>query len=720
MLTVAKYFLFFILFLVAIGTLLAFPQKPSFWGDELGGGVSFLKASSIKEFLWVQGSVGPEVAPIYPLLLYFSSKYFHISPNHFRFFSAFCCVLSCFFIYLTLSKLTEKKTAFFTSISISMAPIHLWYSMLLRPHALAFLLSIVSFYIFTILNKNNPVKIRYIFILCVINTALILTHYIFFWITFAECLYLVVNKKFNKKNIFFIALNSALIGGVILYLGFCVRSNNIDFVPEKGIKQMLFMVLGLLDFEIPSINSWGIYLQPLFFVHRPMPPWLSFLLETAPFVIIYGGNILLSILLLYLTFKQLWSILKKKTLPSDITFYLLFFGVILPIIFAGCQIISGANILMARYFYLSWVCKIALLYMCLNQVKSRNIRNLLFVVALFFFVHHYALYKTCLPYSDWDSCAQYLQEEISDKDIIITGRFEESLTLAHVLSDSEKVPIVYSNSIKSAIDGVSFLQEQYPSSHIWLIYSMQWNSNIPCIMREELKQQNFDFHEKVFPPFEGIVCYKIYPKTNKEVKKAPSLDLLYKCDENYYWNEEKKNRQNEMRKILLEAGYSKFNMDSLIDLLVFPDGTVGLNTIPHLTFQFSAMGKKDEIFTLCNYFSNQVIWANVGLIFLLSEQKQFQQVEEIFNKLIKKNFYTVGLLKPMWEDYAEGRTIEFNQKCKQLKEAGFPLAYILETVVHLKKESRGQEIIRLGVLPFNKKAEMLLSHQGEGWVGQNF
>ncbi|MGC8738985.1 MAG: hypothetical protein ACP5UA_10120 [Candidatus Hydrogenedens sp.] len=119
-----KYYLIFILFFISCVAILLLSQRPSFWSDELLGGVSFTHASSIEEFLSVQWSVGPEVAPVYPLILYINTKYLHILQEKFRYFSVLCCLLSCLFIYLTISKLVDTKTAFLTSCSVALIFTH--------------------------------------------------------------------------------------------------------------------------------------------------------------------------------------------------------------------------------------------------------------------------------------------------------------------------------------------------------------------------------------------------------------------------------------------------------------------------------------------------------------------------------------------------------------------------------------------------------------------
>lgn len=703
---VKKYSLIFVLLFFSIGAIVLLPHKPSFWGDELLGGVSFTGASSIREFLSVQWGIGPEVAPIYPLLLYFNDKYIHIPQDTFRYFSVFCCVLSVLFIYLAMIKISDRKTAFFVAISVSLLPIHLWYSMLLRPHVLAFLLSIVSFYFFTLVYKDDSLK--YFLPLFLINTALIFTHYIFFWVPFAECLFLILTRKLKKHSVIFIFCNFTIITVVIIYLGFFIRTNNIDFVPEKGIKQLMLTIFGLMDFEISSINSWAIYIQPLFFVHKPMPMWLDSLLRITPLVIIYSGNTLLSVLFLCILIKEIFLILKNKSFPSDITFYLLFFGVILPILFAFLQTVFGTNILMARYFYLSWTCKITLLFLYINRIGSKRVVHLLTIVILLFFLHHYFLYRSCSPYSDWNSCAKYIQNLSSKEDIIITGRFEEALTLKYVSPELDKTPILYATSIKSAVDGIAFLQHQYTSSTIWLVYSMQWNFNIPCILRGELKKRGIDYYEKIFPAFEGIACYKIQPKSNKEKNTLFSYDAFYKCSAEYNWEEEKNIRKGKMRTILEKSKEPLENIESSLDWLVFPDGAVGINTIPQLTFQFIAMNKDREIQTLCEHFSGQTIWAAVGLIFFLTEQGEVKKAEQIFHIVSRKNFYLENLLKPLWEDYAEKNYQKLSQQCEQLRKAGFPFAHFLGTIVQLKMNSKEQKILQSGLLPYNTEGEKIL------------
>ncbi len=692
---------------ICVGAILSLPHKPCYWQDEFLAGVAFIGSSSVKEFFTVKNSITPEVAPVYPFLLYAVTNYLHIDPNQFRYFSILCMMLCVVFFYLTISKLIEPKTAFWASISFALIPLHLWYTLLLLPHVLAFLFCTISFYLFSHLIEKESIKGVDIFLISFINLLLVLTHYMFFWIPFTECLIFLFTKKPTRDRALFILINIVIVFSTVVHIIVINHKFSIAIPPSKDLKQTLLTVLGVSDFSLLSTNSWAVFVQPLFFKHTPMPSWLALSLYRIPIYIVLWGNIIVSILMLWMFFKKLLTIFKKKVVEVDAVFILLIFGIFTPFLFALIQVITGSGALEGRYFYISFACKLALLYFIVGQIRRRSIRLFLTFVILLFFIHNYLLYRTCNSYTDWRACVQYLTDEMSKDDIIVGGEFEEVATLNLVwtseFNQTKIPPIFYTSSPKSAMEGVSFLQNRFPHSNIWLIYYMKWTNKIPCVIREELKENHFAFQEKLFPSFEGIACYKIMKKQEEDITATNVEDPFISCPMGYDWGQEKK----QMRRIL-KILFGKNNYTPEMDLFLMPEEIGGWNTRLQIVLQLSAMNRTDVVEAFYKKTKESESDIDVSLIFGLTDEEYLPLVKDEIKNLKKRKRILTDLVENLWKDYSEKNYPELIRKCEELKRAGFPYAFPLLDIARLKLENIESPFISTGLFPLNDSARKFL------------
>ncbi|MCX8065150.1 MAG: glycosyltransferase family 39 protein [Candidatus Hydrogenedentes bacterium] len=700
-------FLFWYLFviLLPITVYLINSNFPSLWGDEIYGGLTFLRSGSYINFLIRLWSIGPEVAPIYPSILYLAHKIMGFQETVFRGISLFFGVLNIVIAFTLVSSLTNKKIGFLSAIILTISPLHLWYSPLLRPHILSFLLSSVSLLITTKIISDEKDKSLGI-LLTATNLTLILTHFAYFWLPIIESLCILTKIPKKVKHYFSISLANILIGlSAILYITFFVKTNNASFLSTKSLFEFVFIPLGLLDFEVNFLNSWSIFLQPIFFYGKSVPHLWDQIFYYTPYVLAYGGNAVLSIIILLTSLSHFINKFKRKELSPDPIFLLVIMGILYPSIVCVLEAITSSSLAMARYLFPSFLCKIGLILWAIENKINKPSHKLIFLsLLILYFSHNFILYTFTSPYSEWRKCLSEIESKLSTNDIIITGRLEEALTLhwnKKSISSQKNYKIYYSSSITSTTRGVNLLRSNYPNSNIWIIYSNQWNPNIPCILKEEFSKSTIPHQLTVFTGFEGITCAKV-PPINYTAELTSNIQS-YKCDTNFNWEEIKSSITNLILDILKSDESIVLTPleknKNLLDELIFPEGTAGFNTFPTITYLLCKKGAHNWAEALCKHFSDQTPIATFSWAIVKIEKSKSEELGNIIYKLKRQNIYLAYVTQPLIKAYSEKDFEKLLLISRKLKEEFYPLGWIFEEIAKDKLSMVNNEFFDVGVFP---------------------
>jgi len=304
---------------------------------------------------------------------------------------------------------------------------------------------------------------------------------------------------------------------------------------------------------------------------------------------------------------------------------------------------------------------------------------------------------------------------MSKDDIIVGGTFEVSATLNFIwtseFNQTKIPPIFYTSSPKSAMEGVSFLQNRFPHSNIWLVYSMKWTSKVPCIIREELKENNLVFQGKLFLPFEGIACYKIVKKQAGDTTAINTEDPFISCPMGYDWEQDKREIRETIAFLLSDLKPLSTEKEPLADLFLIPKEIGGKNTILLVGFQLSALNRTDMIKAFYKKINQIGTDVDIGLIFGLTDKEDFPFVEQEIKKLKKQKRIMASLVEILWKDYSEKNYPELIRKCEELKRAGFPYAFPLLDIARLKLANIESPFISTGLFPLNDSARTLFYNE---------
>lgn len=683
------------------------PHSPSIWGDEVYGGLTFLHSKSYSDFFLKLWSIGPEVAPIYPSILYLTYKVLGFQETILRLLSLLFYILNILVAYFILSSLTNRSVGFIGTLILSIFPLNLWYSLILRPHILSFLFASISILITIKKLKEDHLKILEPLLL-IVNILLVLTHYAYFWLPIVESL-LSSKEKLKKKKYYFKYdfANLFIALSLFSYITLFVKTNNVNFQSNKSLFELLTITFGLLDREIPFINSWSIFIQPIFFYGKHMPSYLTKILDFAPYIITYGGNFIFIIIVVSILVSYLRSVFTKGTkYPTPLLSFLISIGVLFPLFLSTLEIISGMSVAMPRYLYPSFLCKIILILMIIYyKVPKTHFKVVFFSLILLYFSHNYILYTFTSPYTEWKKCLTKIESEALPEDILLTGRYEEALVIHWnkiSLQLSENLKTFYSSSLISTIKGINWLRSKYPNSNVWVIYSNQWNPDIPCILTEEFSKHHIDHQITVYPGFEGISCVKIPPL--KEVpSQTPSIET-YRCTEDFNWEEVKLSILNSITNLLKNGGDLEIDLlernHQLLEELIFPEGTAGFNTFPTITYSLCKNGAYDLAESLCKKFSDQLPLATLSWGIVKIEENKVKDAEKVLRKLRRQNIYLSLITKPLLKAYMEDDLEELLAQAKNLKAEYYPLGWIFEEIVKDKLTKGNNEFFTIGIFPF--------------------
>jgi hypothetical protein len=183
------------LFLVAIGGFLLRLYQIDFqsiWYDE-----AFSIFHSNKDLAHIL-TLNDNTPPLFWILLHFWIKITGLNEISVRILPVIFGTCSVIALYLVAKEILSDDVALFSSLLLSVSPLHIYYSQELRAYSLFCLLCLISMLYFIKLFKNASPKNYLIYILTTL--ALLYCHMFAVFIVIAQNIYLPLNKPLNFSS----------------------------------------------------------------------------------------------------------------------------------------------------------------------------------------------------------------------------------------------------------------------------------------------------------------------------------------------------------------------------------------------------------------------------------------------------------------------------------------------------------------------------------------
>ncbi len=705
-----KYFPIVILVIFTSSLILFLSQKPSIWFDEYFWGIAYLKAPSLSTFIRLVGTQGPEVAPLYLTTFYIFVKLFGISPDAFRLFSVVVSIFTVIFAYrLFKFFFRDEIVCLLSTMAIATIPTFLWYSMLLRPHALGFSLSICSLYLFFSLIKLNRIEIKasQSLVLIFVNALLVLTYYIYVWLVFFEALvlfYSIFNSR--SKKILLLGLVNAFLGClVLLYFKMFANPSNVAYTFQVNLFSIFNYAFGIFDDEVPRFGSFAILIYRIFGCSE-FTDTIARTIDKVSVYFLKGGDIVFGIILLfYFSMELLTYTRNKKTISSKLPeISLICLAFLVPLFFVGFSLVTKIPVMTIRFLlpalFVRWGLLIDVFFRLTSSKKVFKV--FLFLVLVVYISVQYLMYQQNKPYTAWRECTDSLSQEVNGKDVFIIAHQEITpIFYSHWCSRlGYPEPILVSaGSLHLATDALVYLIKHLPPDYnVWLILRTEYGRLAPLIRKEWENNRLVYFTVKEFPFFEGLAYFGFRVEDNlKNTVDEVGSEL------------ELKGELPKEVAVYLEPcfGDEVETVDRIIlSRYLGTDEVIERGSLIQFAMDWISIGKSCWVENSLKPARNISSWVSFPYALSLLETNP-DEAEEVFNKCKRLNVFFYYTMKPIWNALKGKEYRSLAKESEKLMNNGFWPAHYLNHFAKHKLEN-SQCILPLGCFPYSWKSEQEL------------
>jgi len=350
--------------------------------------------------------------PLYSLMLHYWMKLFPHTAYYLRLLSVILGALSIFLIYKIGEDLFDKKAGLMSSMFLSFSVFHIQYSQEIRSYMMVVVLILLSFYLLVKLIRTP--KIIFFIFLIVVNTLMLYTHFLGWFILFAQNIYYILRFPFNKIRIkHFVIIDSII---TILY------------IPWINI-----MFARLSDLQV---NFW---------VEKPtlitIPQTLLVYSGTYTFygIILFFLISILSLMGLFLYRKRKLTIRKSDNHQNYLLLLWMWIPILVPFILSFVmtpvylfRITIGASLA----FYL-------LAANGFRYIKIKSIKNGIITVVLILSIGTCGIYYTEINKERWKEATEYVELEAQTGDLLIFNApfgLDKAFNFYAKRNDFKKIP----------------------------------------------------------------------------------------------------------------------------------------------------------------------------------------------------------------------------------------------------------------------------------------
>jgi len=695
--------------LITLILILLLKQKPSIWFDEYFWGIAYQDAPNLTTFLQLVGTQGPEVAPLYLSIMYTAIKLFHLSPEIFRYFSFIASIATILFIYKLFKIFFPPFISFIMSLISAIIPTFLWYSMLLRPHALAFCLSMCSLYLFfsTIKSKTDTSQFKQLLLLTIVNGLLILTYYIYVWLVFFETVifFFIFLVEKSKKIFWVLPFHLLYVIVILLYLTLFSTPSNIAYSIQISLDSLFNYIFGVQDREVPHYFFISPWIFTIFGTNK-VSSIIANLLEIGIPFLFKSTHIVFMLILFYFFVKGFLSVLKSKSFRFEIpNIALLCIAFIVPFCFVVFTLITKIPLMTIRFLLPSLIIRWGLLSKIIFDWTPR--RSFFKVFGVSFFIVYiflqYLMYQQSKPYTAWDECTNTLAQEISEKDVIILGP-GDIVPIFHYhwcsrLKHSTPIMAV-SGSLYLTTDLLIYLIKHLPSErNIWVLFRSEFGT-MPPLIRKEWEEHHLVYHTvKEFPSFEGLIYFGFSIKENLE--NTVSMDSI---NTNSSLLETSKELAPHL-KSCLETNSNPLDL-SILSRYDNPLETPERGTYVQYTMDWLSINRHCWAQTLLEPISNISPWVEFSYALSCLDTDP-TKAEKIFHGIKRSSIFFYNTMCPIWNAIKAKDYDTLDKETKKLMDYGLWIAHYFN---HFAKHKLVGSpcILHIGSFPYNWDIEIEL------------
>lgn len=703
---------YILIFLITLFLILLLKQKPSIWFDEYFWGISYQDAPDLSTFLQLIGTQGPEVAPLYLSIMYTAFKIFHLSPEIFRYFSVIVSITTILFTYKLFRIFFPPFISFIMSLIPAITPTFLWYSMLLRPHALAFFFSMCSLYLFfsVITNKTRISQSNQLLCLTFVNGLLLLTYYIYVWLVFFEMVILFLSFLIekSKKILWVIPFHLLYVIAILIYLTLFSTPSNIAYSIQISFDSLLNYIFGVQDREVPYFVSISPWIYAIFGTNEISSSVANLCEIGIPFLF-KSSNIVFTLILFYFFLKQSFLILKSNFSRSEIpNFVFICIAFIVPLCFVLFTLITKIPLMTIRFLLPSLIIRWGLLSKIIFDWRpSRSFFKILKVFGVSFFIIYiflqYLMYQQSKPYTAWDECTNALSQEINEKDVIILGPGDIAPIFHYHWCSRLKhsTPImVVSGSLYLTTDSLIYLIKHLsPERNIWVVFRNEFGA-VPPLIRKEWEKHHLVYHTvKEFPSWEGLIYFGFSIKENLE-----NTVTINNINKNFSLVETSKEFVSQLR-LCLENNSNSLDLP-ILSRYDNPVETPERGTYIQYTMDWLSINRHCWSQTLLEPILNISPWIDFSYALSCLDTDP-NKAEKIFNGIKRSSLFFYNTMRPIWNAIKAKDYEILDKETKKLMNYGLWIGHYFN---HFAKHrlTASHCILPMGSFPYNWDTEIEL------------
>jgi len=326
--------------------------------------------------------------PLYSIILHYWKK---VTPNttyYLRLLSVIFGVLSIFLIYKIGKELFNTNTGLISALLLALSVFHIQYSQEIRSYMLVVVLILFSYYLLIRLCKTP--KIVYLILFIIVNTLMLYTHFLGWFILFAQNIYYFLRFPFDKNRI-----KSLIITNLIIVI----------------------LAMPWLNILISRFND----LQTEFWVSQPT------LLSIPQTILIYAGTftmygIILFILFCTLAFISLLNLNERKIVvrwSDKDQNYLLLLWMGIPILIPFIISVISAPIFIIRMTIGASLAFYILIAHGLSIIYNKKIILVILVLIIVLSIGNIGIYYGETNKERWKEATDFVESEAYAGDLLI-------------------------------------------------------------------------------------------------------------------------------------------------------------------------------------------------------------------------------------------------------------------------------------------------------------